>query len=98
MRPDGVIMAPPPFDQHLCFVECRKDLSIEQLVAQLGIEALIISVLPWAARLDIERLDADPLEPAADGFGNELRTVVRPDMLRRTVYGEQIRQARERLS
>ena len=34
-----------------------------QLVAELGIEALAVAVLSRTARLDVERLHADPAEP-----------------------------------
>ena len=61
--------------------------------AQLGIEALIVPVFPGTARLDIERLYADPAEPGTHRLGGELRTVIRADMFWRAMDGEQIRQA-----
>jgi hypothetical protein len=43
-------MAPPLLNQHLRLAECREDLPIQQLVAQLGIEALIVPIFPCIAR------------------------------------------------
>jgi hypothetical protein len=50
MRPDGIVMPPPALDEHLSFPERGKDFHIEQLVAQLGIEALIVPIFPCIAR------------------------------------------------
>ena len=43
VRSDGVVMAPPPLDQHLGFLQAIEDLAIEQLVPELAIEALVVS-------------------------------------------------------
>ena len=69
-------MPAPPLDQHLRLVECRELLAVQQLVAELGVEALAIPILPWTARLDVERLHTDPAEPGAHALGDELGTVV----------------------
>jgi hypothetical protein len=37
VRPRGVVVAPPPFDQDLGFLKRMKDLPVQQLVAQLAI-------------------------------------------------------------
>lgn len=42
----GVVMLPPLFDDDLCFFKGVKDFTVQQLVAQSGIEAFTISVLP----------------------------------------------------
>jgi len=39
-----------------------------------------IPVLPWTARLDVDRLDAVFLQPTLDHPRNELRAVVAPDV------------------
>ena len=93
MRSNGIVMLPPALDQHLRLAKRGEDFHIEQFVAQLGIEALIVSVLPRTARLDIECSHADPAEPRAYCLGPEFAAIVRSDMLGRSVDGEQIREA-----
>ena len=63
---------PPAFDEDLCFLACVEELAIEQLIAQLAIEALIIAVLPWAAWFDVECLHANPPQPILYRIGGEL--------------------------
>ena len=86
-------MPAPALDQDLSLAERRENFSVEQLVAQLRIEALIVAILPWAAGFDIERLHTDPPEPAAHRLGGEFAAIVGSYMLRRAVDGEQLRQA-----
>ena len=44
MRSDRIVMAPPLLDQHLGLVERRELFCRQQLVAQLGVEALAVAV------------------------------------------------------
>ena len=46
MRTDSVVVLTPFFDDDLGFLERVEDLSIEQLVAELCVEALAVAVLP----------------------------------------------------
>ena len=71
-------MTPPGFDQDLGFGQAEEDLAVEQLIAQLAVEALAVSVLPRAAGLDVGGLGADRGNPLAQSQGDELRAVVRP--------------------
>lgn len=50
-------MASPGFDQHSCLAERCEDLSVEQLILELGVEALTIAVLPKASGFNAESLD-----------------------------------------
>ncbi len=95
MRSDRIVMPSPLLDQHLGLVQRREQFTCQQLVAELGVEALAVAVLPRAARLDEERLHADPAEPLAHVAGNELGPIVRPNVLRRPVRNEQIGEAVE---
>src|SRR5690349_4171228 len=65
VRPRGVVVAPPPLDQHLGFLQRMEDLPLQQFVAELAVEGFIVAVLPWAAALDEQRPHADPLQPGA---------------------------------
>ena len=66
MRAQSVVMiAPPPGDAADLF-QTVEDLAIEQLIAQAGIEAFDITILPRAAGLNVERGDTE----AAEGVRN----------------------------
>ncbi len=75
-------MAAPALDDDLCLGEAVEDLPVEQLVAELGIEALAIAVLPRGPRLDVGCLRADGRDPLPHRPGDELRAVVGPDVNR----------------
>ena len=49
MRANGIVVAPPAFDHDPGLVERVEDLAVEQLVAQAGVEAFDIAILPRAA-------------------------------------------------
>ena len=89
MRSNGVVVAPPCFDQHLGLGEAVEDLAVEQLVAKRAVEALAVAVLPRRAGRDVKRLHADLAEPGLDRGGDELAAVIRPDVRRRTPLDEQ---------
>lgn len=95
MRADGVVMPPPGLDQHLCLGEAVEDLAIEQFVAQRPIEALIISILSWRSRCDVERLHADLAEPFLDGIGDKFGAVIQPYVRGRPTRDEQLCQRRQ---
>jgi len=52
-------VTPPDFDQDLGFGQANEDPAVEQLIAQLAVEALALTVLPGAAGLDVGGLGAD---------------------------------------
>lgn len=56
-------LLPPPFHKHLRLQERIENLPVQQLVPQLSVEALDVTVLPRASRLDEECLDSHLLEP-----------------------------------
>jgi hypothetical protein len=95
--PDGVVVPAPLFDQNLRLLQCVEDFSVQQLIAQLTVEALVVTVLPWRSRLDEQGLHTDPCQPVSDSNCRELAAIVRADMIRRTVPGEQLSQAREHI-
>ena len=90
MRPLGIVVAPPCFDNDLGLGEAVEDLSVQQLVTQLRVEALAIAVLPRASRLDEGGLCSDGGNPLPYSLGDELRAVVGTNMARHTPQDEQV--------
>ncbi len=93
MRAHAIVMAPPGFNEDLCLSERREDLNVQELVSELRVQALAVAILPRTARLDVERLDADAAEPAAHVLGDELRSVIRSNVFRRTMHDEEVGEA-----
>jgi hypothetical protein len=84
MRPDRI--------DDLSFSEGVEDLAIEQLIAKAGVEALDVAVLPGIAPLDIGSLSADSGDPSLDSLGDELRSVVGPNVTGNAAQDEQVGQ------
>ena len=76
MRPDVVVLFEPLVDHGLGLSCCCKPFCVEDFATQCSVKALIVSVLPWATRIDIDRLDAYFSEPVLEGLGCKLRTIV----------------------
>src|SRR5687768_15198756 len=53
VRAAGVVMSPPALDHDLGFRQRVEHLAVEQLVAELAVEAQAIAVLPSTAELSI---------------------------------------------
>src|SRR5690606_25206042 len=68
------------------------DLTVEQFVAELRVEALAVAVLPRASRFDDLCLCAYGYDPLPYSLGDELRAVVGTDMAWHTTQDEQVRQ------
>src|SRR5437879_10092488 len=75
MRPHGVVVTTPAFDDDLRFPQRVEDLAIEQLVTQPGIKTLDEPVLPWTARRDVGGVCSDGTDPLLHRLGNELRAI-----------------------
>src|ERR1700677_4562712 len=73
---DGVVVDAPAFGQHAQFFHGIEEFAVEELVAQLGVEAFAVAVLPRRAGFDVQSLCAGIGEPFAQVFGDELRPVV----------------------
>jgi hypothetical protein len=70
-----------------------EDLSIEQLIAKACIEALYVVVLPRSAALDIRGFGTSGRDPFfLHGPGDELRSIVGPDVTGNTPQDEEVRQ------
>ena len=76
MWTDVVIVPPPALDDDPCFGEGVEDFSVEQLVAQTGVEALDEALLPRAARRDVCGFRADGGDPLLHSLCDEPGAVV----------------------
>ena len=52
-----VVFPSPAFNQNLRLQQSVEDLEVQQLVSELSIETLDISILPGAPRFDVKRSD-----------------------------------------
>lgn len=64
-------MTPPAFHDDPGFLQRVEDLTVEKLVAQPGVEALDVAVLPWAAGRDVGSLRPDSCDPVLDCLGDD---------------------------
>ena len=62
MRPNRIVLPAPLLDENLGLLERIEDLPIHELVLQLAVEALIVPILPRAARFDEQGPDAYSLQ------------------------------------
>src|SRR6516165_2372354 len=76
----------------LGLAESVEDFAVEQLVAQAGVEALDVAVLPGAAPLDVSGLGTDNPDPFLYCLGEELRSVVGPDVSGNALQDEEVGQ------
>lgn len=90
MRPGGVVVASPRLDHHLCLAQAVEDLARHKLVPELAVEALNVPVLPGRAALDIGGSGAHSADPALHGPGNELRTLIGPDVVGHATRDEEL--------
>jgi hypothetical protein len=60
VRPYRIVFLPPGLYQDLGLLQGIENLPVEQLITQLPIEALVVTVLPRTARFNAERFDSYP--------------------------------------
>ena len=89
MGPDVVVLAEPLVDDDLGLPGGGEPFGIQDFAAQGSIEAFVVTVLPWRARVDMDRLDADTDEPFLEDRRCELRAVVGPYVLRLATVDKQ---------
>lgn len=92
MRPDGVVVPTPAFEQDLRLPQRVEDFAVEQFIAQLAVEALAAPVLPRGAGLDVECSHSEPAKPFANGGRGKFGAIIGPDMRWRTMPDKQIGQ------
>src|SRR5690606_39684701 len=66
---------PPLLDQYLCLAEAVEDFSIQHFIAEAGVKALAITILPGRSGLDVSRFCTDGADPVPNGLGDELRAI-----------------------
>ena len=76
MRPHLVVVLSPLLDPDLRVHAVPKPLEAQELVAELPVERFVGGILPRLPRVDQRRVNARVTEPAQDGGGHELRSVV----------------------
>src|SRR5271168_1787471 len=81
VRPLRVVFHAPPLRQKLCLLQRVKYLAVQELIAQLPVEALAVPVLPRTPRLDVQRSRAHFPQPLPQLLGNKLRSIVRTNVL-----------------
>ncbi len=87
-----VVVIPPLRDQDLGFARAVIDFTVQELIAEPGIEALTVSVFLWGAGFDVCGLCANRLDPVLDRLGDELWPVARPNERRHASQDEQVTQ------
>jgi hypothetical protein len=85
VRAQGIVMLAPGFDDDPRLGEAVEQLPVQQLVAELRVEALAITVLPRTAGLDEGGPGSHRGDPLSHGPGDELRAVVGTHVARRAV-------------
>jgi len=87
-----VVMPPPLLNDDPGFFQAVEDFSAQELIAEPGIEALAVSVLPGRPGFDVGGLGTDSLDPLPDRIRDKLWPVVRSDVGRNTADDEQVGQ------
>ena len=93
----GVVVPAPALDQHPGLGQGVEDLPVQQLVTKLAVEAFIVSILPGAGLLDVQRRHNEPAEPFPASRGDELRPLIGADVRRRPSLDEQLGQRHQHI-
>ena len=89
MQPDVVVMTAPDFDDCPCLGAASEPFDRQAFVAEFPVEALIRAVLPGFAGVDRRYFDSFVEQPFEDRVTDELRPVVRTQVTRSAVRGNQ---------
>ena len=69
MRADVIVLAEPAIDDRLGLSGCWEPFSVEYLTAEGAVEALVISILPRRAGIDLHGGYAHPPQPILERGG-----------------------------
>jgi hypothetical protein len=89
MRALDVIVVPKGAEPHTRLGEGREDVQVQALVAHRPIEAFLLAILPWLARINIQRLDAALCQPCLHGDRHKLCSVVAAEVHWRAMLRDQ---------
>jgi hypothetical protein len=90
--PACIVEASPAFDHDAGLSKSVEDLAIEKFVTKAGIEALDVTILPWAPWLDVGSLGTNGGDLVLNRLRNELRAIIGPYVLWHAPEDEQFRQ------
>jgi hypothetical protein len=90
VRPGFVVVGSVVFENDLGLQATGEDLPVQHLVPEATVEGLGKRILPRASRLDENRLHSSCPEPRLHRLGNELGSVVRPQIFGRTSPQKQV--------
>ena len=76
VRPDGIVVQPPGFDQLFGFFQIAEPVLVQAFVPQPAVEALDVRVLDRLAGLNEVQLHSLAVGPGIQGGTGELRAVI----------------------
>ena len=75
-----VVVKLPTVNYPTSFRQTQEQLTIEQFITKLAIEALHVTIFPWATWRNEQRFNSDLFEPLSQLPGHEFGAVVATDM------------------
>ena len=92
MRTFCVVVFPPLLDQDLCLAQGVEYFTVEQFIAEPGIEAFAVSVFPRASWLDVSGLCTNGCDPVPNRLRDELGAIIGADVVGHAAQNKQIRE------
>jgi len=87
-----IAVIPPLLNEDLCLLQAVEDLSVQALVPELAVKALVVAVLPGTAGLDEQRPGTHLFQPAPQQPRGYFRPIVRADVFQHAMHQHGIRQ------
>ena len=87
VRATFIVFDTPAFQDNARLLQIAEEFAVEAFIAKLVVEALNMTVLLRASRLDVERLDRLGLQPVLDAGGDKLRTIVAAQVFGHSLAG-----------
>ena len=79
VRSDMIVIMPPVVDHYPAFAQRVDEFPVKALPPEPAIEALCITILPRASRINVDGFNPVVLEPTLDDLGDKLRAVIAAD-------------------
>ena len=87
-----VVALPPLLDHDACFLHGWEFFAVQAFVSELAVEALDVTILPRASRLDVRRAYIDRFKEPTHSTCDEFRTIVASNELWNSSDREQVNQ------